>query len=338
MIELFKAAGFESPEAMAVDHRHEITKKISIKAYDTEKKAVVWQPVRALYFKGMSDPEDTFRVTSDLGSFLCTGKHAIYDAVADTYRLVRSFSSGVANTISSEGASISAKIERVSEVFPILDAEVEGTSNYFSAGVLSHNSFGGSAKLFAEGLRKFNPLLSKFGASMIIISQERDNVGVMHGPDFKPTGGRAIKFYATNRSRVTRLETIKEKGEEVGIQIKVKNGKNKAGIPYREAFLTLMFDKGFDVDKEYVDFIISLGLVELAGAYIRSAKYGLNIQGREKFQAWLDAHPVEYEELKLQVNQMLTETTTLDAENTPDPEEGAEEEFVPEEDPPVIPE
>jgi recombination protein RecA len=183
-------------------------------------------------------------------------------------------------------------------------------------------SFGGSAKVFADGLRKFNPLIDKFQTSMIIISQERDNIGAMYGPDFKVTGGRAIKFYATNRSRITRTGYITEKGETTGIEMKVKNGKNKAGIPFRTAELRLMFKGGFDVEQEYIDFLILLKLVTQAGAYFRSEKYNFNLQGRAKLQEWLDSHPVEYEELKLLVNNTLSGVVEeLDAANAANEEE-----------------
>lgn len=185
-------------------------------------------------------------------------------------------------------------------------------------------NFGGVAKLMSEALRKFNPILERFRTSFIIISQERDNIGALYGPDYKVTGGRAIKFYASNRSRITRTGYVKEKGVVTGIEMRVKNGKNKAGIPYREAELTLMFDGGFDTEKEYMDFIVLLGLVEQKGAYFRSSKYDFNIQGRAKLQEWLDEHPTEYEEIKKQVNQMLCGETVLDEEN-----EAPEEEELP---------
>lgn len=176
-------------------------------------------------------------------------------------------------------------------------------------------NFGGVAKLMSEALRKFNPILEKFRTSLIIISQERDNIGALYGPDYKVTGGRATKFYASNRSRITRTGYVKEKGIVTGIEMRVKNGKNKAGIPYREAELTLMFDGGFDTQKEYIDFVVLLGIVEQKGAYFRSSKYDFNLQGRAKLQEWLDNHPKEYNEIKMQINQMLCGETVLDEDN-----------------------
>ena len=160
---------------------------------------------------------------------------------------------------------------------------VEDTECYYSNGILSHNS--------------------------------------LYGPDYKVTGGRAIKFYASNRSRITKIETMKEKGEAVGIVMRVRNGKNKAGIPFRVAELRLYFHGGFDTNQEYMDFIVSLGIVKQAGAYFKSEKYGFNLQGRAKLQSWLDEHPEEYAEIKQQVTEQLSGITVLDKDNEIPPEE-----------------
>jgi recombination protein RecA len=232
-----------------------------------------------------------------------------------------------------EGFTMLEELIRSNEIGLIIwDSDATTPSRSQMADEYGKASFGGSAKVFSDGLRKFNPLLDKFGASMIIISQERASMS-SYGADFKPTGGYAIKFYATNRSRVTRIDTIKEKGVEVGINIKVKNGKNKAGVPFREAFLTLMFDTGFDVDKEYIDFLVSLGIVEQAGAWFNNAEYGIHLKGREALQEWLTSHPKEYTEIKLKVNEALTGATVLDANNTEDPEDPPDEPY---EEPPEI--
>jgi len=140
------------------------------------------------------------------------------------------------------------------------------------------------------------------------------------------TGGRAIKFYASNRSRVQRVDYIKEKGIITGIQMRVKNEKNKAGIPYREAQLTLDFEKGFDINNEYMDFIISLGIAEQKGAWFYMPQYGLEkANGRDAVQDWLNHHPDEYAKVKLEVNTQLTGETVLDQDNAPVADDDFEE-------------
>lgn len=316
MIDLFAAAGYASPtDTMVPLERYDISdKKVKVKSYDIDAQQIVWKPVNALYYKGMSDPSDSFRVERSGKEFYATGDHLIYNTAIGDYQPVR-HALGDVSVLTSTGDTEAATITPAQVSFPILDIEVEDTECYYTAGLLSHNSFGGVAKLMSEALRKFNPILEKYKTGLIMISQERENVGSLYGPDYKVTGGRAIKFYASNRSRITRTGYVKEKGIITGIEMRVKNGKNKAGIPYREAELTLMFNGGFDTEKEYMDFIVMLGIVEQKGAYFRSSKYDFNIQGRAKLQDWLNEHPKEYEEIKLQVNQMLCGETILDKGN-----------------------
>lgn len=224
-----------------------------------------------------------------------------------------------------EGFTVVEELIRTDEIgLVIWDSDTTTATRSQVGDEYGKANFGGVAKLMSEALRKFNPILERYKTSFIIISQERDNIGALYGPDYKVTGGRAIKFYASNRSRITRTGYVKEKGVVTGIEMRVKNGKNKAGIPYREAELTLMFNGGFDTEKEYMDFIVLLGIVDQAGAYFRSSKYDFNLQGRAKLQEWLDNHPDEYEEIKVQINQMLCGETVLDEDN-----EEPEEEMVP---------
>ena len=215
-----------------------------------------------------------------------------------------------------EGFTILEELVRTNEIgLVILDSDTTMPSVNQIAKDYGAGAFGPGAKLMSDALRKFNPILEKYKTSMINISQERDAVGEMYGPGYKITGGRAIKFYASNRSRVQRIDYIKEKGIITGINMRVKNEKNKAGVPYREAEMSLMFDSGFDVNKEYMDFIISLGIVDQRGAYFKSDEYGFSLQGREKFQEWLDTHPEEYEAIKLRVNDALCTENILDVNN-----------------------
>jgi recombination protein RecA len=186
-------------------------------------------------------------------------------------------------------------------------------------------NFGGTAKLMAEALRKINPLLDKYKTTLIMTNQERDNIGVMHGPDFKVSGGRAIKFYASNRSRITKIGTISAgKGDIAGIQMRVRNEKNKAGVPYRDAELTLSFETGFDVNKEYTDFLISLGIVQQGGAWYANESWGFKAKGRESIMEFLNTRPDLFEQAKNTINSMLCNETVLD-ENRIIPEVPEEE-------------
>lgn len=331
ILNLFEAAGFPQPEKTMIPFKkYEPLNSLEVKAYDTNSNSVVWQKVLGLYYKGMSNSENSFEVIiEELNkSFKCTGEHLLYIPEMNKYIPTKSLPLGKDLLLLGQSKIVKGKIRAIKTSFPILDMEVEKTFNYFSAGILSHNTFGAGAKLMSDALRKFNPILEKYRTSMIVISQERDAVGELYGPGYKVTGGRAIKFYASNRSRVQRIDYVKEKGVITGINMRVKNGKNKAGVPYREAEMTLMFDSGFDVNKEYMDFIISLGIVDQRGAYFKSEEYGFNLQGREKFQEWLDTHPEEYDAIKLRVNDALCSENILDVDNKAEEDEVPTEEDI----------
>lgn len=145
------------------------------------------------------------------------------------------------------------------------------------------------------------------------------------------TGGRALKFYASTRNRVTKIDTIEKNGETAGIKLKIRNYKNKTGIMFREAELTLYFDSGFDSDAEYMDFFIKLGIVKQAGAWFSyfknkdDAEPTFKCAGRDKLQAWFDEHKDEFIACKNKVNELLSkETEELDSERSAPPEARAD--------------
>ena len=211
----------------------------------------------------------------------------------------------------------------------IFDSETTAPTRSQEESEYGKAGFGPQAKILADSLRKINIQLAKYKTSMIVISQERDNMDVgSHA--IKTTGGRALKFYASTRNRVTRVDTIEEGGETIGIKVKVRNYKNKTGIMYRDAEMTLYFDRGFDVDAEYIDFFLRLGLVVQNGAYFKSDEYGFNCQGRTKLQAWFDEHPDVFDKMKKSTLELLgKESKELDGnKKAPDEAENdkAEEE------------
>jgi len=191
-------------------------------------------------------------------------------------------------------------------------------------------SFGGTASVFALGLKSINPLLSKYETSMIMINQERANMS-MFGADFQTTGGYAPKYYSSWRARITRIDTIKTKGIASGIVNKVRNIKNKIGIPFREAELHLDFDEGFNSDFEYLTFLVDLGIVEKRGAWYYQEEWDFKGQGKDSIKEFLDENPKIFEQVKNTVNVMLSGATVLDDDNVEPGEEEVGEEEVSEE-------
>lgn len=176
-------------------------------------------------------------------------------------------------------------------------------------------NFGATAKVFANGLKFINPILARHDCSMIVINQERDNIGVMYGPDFTTTGGRAIKYYASWRGRITRIDDILEKGSLVGIVPKVRATKNKIGINKREAELRLKFASGFDSEEEYLKFIIDLGIVTQRGAWFYQEEWGFKGSGRASLVEFLRSRPELFEMVKNTVNAKLCAETDIDRAN-----------------------
>src|SRR5574344_302547 len=154
----------------------------------------------------------------------------------------------------------------------IFDSEAAAPTRKQADSEYGQADFGIAALQMSKGLKKLNIQLAKFNTSMIIISQERDNQQLL-SHEIISTGGRALKFFASTRNRVTKVDTIEQNGETIGIKMKIRNYKNKTGVMFREAEMILKFDTGFDTDAEYCDFFIKLGLFKQGGAWYSNEKY-----------------------------------------------------------------
>lgn len=191
-------------------------------------------------------------------------------------------------------------------------------------------TYGGTANVLASGLKMLNPYLSKYDTSLLFINQERALIGgfsPVPGATNTP-GGFARKFYASSRNRITRIETLKQNGESVGIKMKVRNVKSKVGCPGREAILDLYWDHGIDSDSEYMSFILDLLCTKEGQSYCNSSwlmidqKTGelvpMKIRGRDNTIAFLNdyfkEHPEDYEKAKRDVNALICGQTILDKE------------------------
>lgn len=130
------------------------------------------------------------------------------------------------------------------------------------------------------------------------------------------TGGTAIKYFSSTRNRLSKLDTLKNGDDAIGIQIRVRNYKNKTGIPNRDAIMNLYFDGGFNSDDEYFDFLVMFGLIHKAGGWFDAADIGMpKLQGSAKVKDWLKQNPDVYDGLKKKVDNMLMSKTVLDENN-----------------------
>lgn len=142
----------------------------------------------------------------------------------------------------------------------------------------------------SQALRKLTPAINKSNCTVIFINQIREKIGVMFGNPETTTGGRALKFYASVRIEVRKMEAIKSSGETTGNRTKAKIVKNKVAPPLKEAQFDIMFGIGIDKYGELVDMASDKDIIQKSGAWYsyNDAKIG---QGRENTKNYLKEHP-----------------------------------------------
>ncbi len=196
----------------------------------------------------------------------------------------------IAETMVRSGAMDIIVIDSVAALVP--RQEIEGD--------MGDSHVGLQARLMSQALRKLTPVISKSNCVVIFINQLREKVGVMFGNPETTTGGRALKFYASVRMDVRRIETLKQSGEMVGNRTRVKIVKNKIAPPFKEAEFDIMFGKGISKEGDILDLAVSIDAVKKSGAWYayEGEKIG---QGRENAKAYLAEHPELMEELDQKV-------------------------------------
>ena len=193
----------------------------------------------------------------------------------------------IAETMVRSGAMDIIVIDSVAALVP--KQEIEGD--------MGDSHVGLQARLMSQALRKLTPVISKSNRVVIFINQLREKVGVMFGNPETTTGGRALKFYASVRMDVRRIETLKQNGEMVGNRTRIKIVKNKIAPPFKEAEFDIMFGKGISKEGDILDLATKLDLVNKSGAWYayNGDKIG---QGRENAKIYLGQHPEIMEELE----------------------------------------
>lgn len=230
------------------------------------------------------DPEYAKNLGVDIDELLISQPDTGEQALDITEELVRS------------GAVDIVVVDSVAALVP--KAEIEGT--------MEDQQMGLQARLMSKALRKLTGVIGKTNTTVIFINQLRQKIGVMYGNPETTTGGNALKYYASIRMEIKRVEGLKGDGEDVGNHVRVRVLKNKVAPPFRTAEFDIIFGKGISKTGNILDVAVNLGIVNKAGAWFsyNDAKLG---QGREKSKEFLDANVELKDEIERLVREKLAE-------------------------------
>jgi len=198
----------------------------------------------------------------------------------------------IAETMVRSGAIDIVVIDSVAALVP--KAEIDGD--------MGDSHVGLHARLMSQALRKLTAVISKSNCAVVFINQLREKVGVMFGNPETTTGGRALKFYASVRMDVRRIESLKQSGEVIGNRTRIRIVKNKIAPPFKEAEFDIMFGKGISYVGDVLDLAAKVDIVNKSGAWYN---YGGNKigQGRENAKNYLLAHPEVLSEIDRKVRE-----------------------------------
>jgi recombination protein RecA len=209
----------------------------------------------------------------------------------------------IADMLVRSGALDVIVIDSVAALVP--RAEIEGE--------MGDSHVGLQARLMSQALRKMAGALSSSGTTAIFINQLREKIGVMFGSPETTTGGRALKFYASVRLDVRRIETLKDGTDAVANRTRVKVVKNKVAPPFKQAEFDIVYGKGISREGSLIDVGVEQGLIRKSGAWYTYEGDQLG-QGKENVRKFLTDNPDLAEEIEKRIKEKLGIGATLDAE------------------------
>lgn len=209
----------------------------------------------------------------------------------------------IADALVRSGAIDIVVVDSVAALVP--KAEIEGE--------MGDSHVGLQARLMSQAMRKLTGVISKSRAVAVFINQIREKVGVMFGNPETTTGGRALKFYASVRLDVRKIDTLKQGNEVVGNRTRVKVVKNKVAPPFRQAEFDIMYGKGVSQEGCIVDIGTELEILEKSGAWYSYAGTRLG-QGRENVKEFLRDNAPLRQEIETKIREKLLNADALPVE------------------------
>ncbi|GAA3037644.1 recombinase RecA [Actinokineospora globicatena] len=211
----------------------------------------------------------------------------------------------IADMLIRSGALDIIVIDSVAALVP--RAEIEGE--------MGDNHVGLQARLMSQALRKMTGAMNNSGTTAIFINQLREKIGVMFGSPETTTGGKALKFYASVRLDVRRIETLKDGGEPVGNRTRVKVVKNKVAPPFKQAEFDILYGKGISREGSLIDMGVDQGILRKSGAWYTYEGDQLG-QGKENARKFLLDNPDVADEVEKRIKEKLGIGAKLDADET----------------------
>ena len=213
----------------------------------------------------------------------------------------------IADALVRSGAIDVVVVDSVAALVP--KAEIEGD--------MGDSHVGLQARLMSQAMRKLTGIISKSRTTAIFINQIREKVGVMFGNPETTTGGRALKFYASVRLDVRKIDTLKQGNDPVGSRTRIKIVKNKVAPPFKQAEFDIMYGEGISREGSLIDMGTAFEIMDKSGTWYSYQGTRLG-QGKENVKAYLKEHADTALEIENKIREKLFASETDTAENTTD--------------------